>query len=44
MLGSWLSGRVPASHAEGCEFESTLRFCFDERILTEFVINYLKYV
>ena len=44
MLGSSLNGRVPASHANGCGFESILRFCFDENILKEVVVNYINYI
>ena len=44
MFENWFSRRVPASHAEGREFESILRFGFEENILKEFVLNYIKYI
>ena len=44
LLENWSSGRVSASHAEGCGFESILRFGVYEKILKEFVVNYMKYI
>ena len=44
MLRNCPSGRVSASHAKGRGFESTLRFCFDEKILQFFIVSCIKYI
>ena len=33
-----------ASHAQGRGLESTMHFCFNENVLKEIVVNYMKYI